>query len=56
MAIAKLNSALGQPNSFAIGIWKTPYDARMENPTNIIKHPDIKTEFINGFPCDIYLN
>jgi len=47
--MAKLNSALGQPNSLAIGIWKTPYEARIEKPTRIMKHPANNTGVIKGF-------
>ena len=55
IAIAKLNSALGHPNSLAIGIWKTPYDARIEKPTRIMKHPANKTGVIRGFSLLIRL-
>ena len=43
MAIASENSERIQLNSLAIGIWKTPNDARIAKFTRMITQPTIKT-------------
>ena len=43
MAMARLNSARGQLNSSAIGIWNTPKLARTAKDTRMIRHPTIRT-------------
>jgi len=46
IAIARLNSARGQPNSAAIGIWNTPKLARIEKPSIRMIAPPINTGVI----------
>jgi len=43
MAMASENSALGQPNSLAMGSWNTPKLARIEKPTIRMIQPEIRT-------------
>jgi hypothetical protein len=51
--MAMENSARAQPNSSAIGIWKTPKDARIENATKMTAQPAIRTGDIRG--CDLLM-
>ena len=48
IAIAIEKSARSQPKSSAIGIWKTPKEARIENPTMMIRQPATRTGVIRG--------
>ena len=43
IAMASENSALGQPNSSAIGIWNTPKLARIAKPSRMMMDPPIRT-------------
>ena len=43
IAMARENSARGQPNSSAIGIWNTPNVARMAKPTRMTMQPAMRT-------------
>ena len=48
LAIAKEKSALNQPNSFSMGIWKTPKLARIANPASRIRPPANRTGLRRG--------
>ena len=48
MAIARENSARGQPNCSAIGIWNTPKLARMPKPTSTMRQLARRTGVMRG--------
>jgi len=46
--MARLNSARSQPNSSAIGIWKTPKLARIAKLTSMMMQPATRTGVTSG--------